>query len=162
MNRVVITGIGLTAPNGNNLQEFRNALLAEKSGITHAEIRHMGKQAIGLCHFPENKYQTRKMRRRGTRAGAIAIYCANEALLDANLEFSLFDKDRTGVYLGITEHGNVETEEEIHQIYQHNLDISFWSLHHNPRTVANNPAGETTLNLGITGPSYTIGAACAA
>ena len=35
-------------------------------------------------------------------------------------------------------------------------------MHHNPRTVANNPAGEITLNLGITGPAYTIGAACAA
>jgi hypothetical protein len=31
-----------------------------------------------------------------------------------------------------------------------------------PRTVANNPAGEASLNLGITGPAYTIGAACAA
>ena len=162
MNRIVITGIGLTAPNGNNLKEFRQSLLSEKSGITHTNVRHMGTQAIGLCHFPEDKYQSRKMRRRGTRAGAIAIYCANEALLDANLEFSVYDKDKVGVYLGITEHGNVETEEEIHQIYQNNLDLSFWSLHHNPRTVANNPAGEITLNLGITGPAYTIGAACAA
>jgi 3-oxoacyl-[acyl-carrier-protein] synthase II len=37
-----------------------------------------------------------------------------------------------------------------------------WSHHHNPRTVANNPAGEVTLNLKITGPHMTIGAACAA
>ncbi len=28
--------------------------------------------------------------------------------------------------------------------------------------MANNPAGEISLNLGITGPHYTIGAACAA
>jgi 3-oxoacyl-[acyl-carrier-protein] synthase II len=35
------------------------------------------------------------------------------------------------------------------------------SPHHNPRTVANNPAGEITLNMGITGPHYTLGAACA-
>jgi 3-oxoacyl-[acyl-carrier-protein] synthase II len=28
--------------------------------------------------------------------------------------------------------------------------------------VANNPAGEVALNMGITGPHYTIGAACAA
>ncbi len=41
-------------------------------------------------------------------------------------------------------------------------DTKFWSHHHNPRTVANNPAGEISLNLGITGPHYTIGAACAA
>lgn len=162
MSRIVITGIGLTAPNGNNLKEFRRNLLQGQSGITHKEIRHMGKQAIGLCAFDEGKYQSKKMCRRGTRAASIAIYCANEAILDANLEFSLLDKERIGLYVGITEHGNVETEEAVYQIYQHDLDISFWSLHHNPRTVANNPAGEVALNLGITGPAYTIGAACAA
>jgi len=77
-SRIVITGIGLTAPNGNNLHEFRSALLNNVSGIVHTEIRHMGKVAAGLCNFNETKYQPKKMRRRGTRAGAIAIYCSNE------------------------------------------------------------------------------------
>ena len=67
-----------------------------------------------------------------------------------------------GVYIGVTEHGNVETENEIYEITQFNYDTKVWSHHHNPRTVSNNPAGEVTLNLGITGPHYTIGAACAA
>jgi 3-oxoacyl-[acyl-carrier-protein] synthase II len=66
------------------------------------------------------------------------------------------------VYLGVTEHGNVETENEVYQLQEYGFDTSFWSHHHNPRTVANNPAGEVALNMGITGPHYTIGAACAA
>jgi 3-oxoacyl-[acyl-carrier-protein] synthase II len=66
------------------------------------------------------------------------------------------------VYVGVTEHGNVETENEIHELKNYNYDTSFWSHHHNPRTVANNPAGEIALNMEITGPHYTIGAACAA
>ncbi|WP_127715933.1 beta-ketoacyl synthase [Halobacteriovorax sp. HLS] len=161
-HRIVITGVGLTAPNGNNLTEYRQALLEGKSGITHTEIRHMGIQAAGLCDFDESKYQSRKTRKRGTRVGAISIYCANEAVVDAGLDWDNTDKDRVGVYLGITEHGNVETENEIHELYQNDLKTEFWSHHHNPRTVANNPAGEVTLNLNITGPHYTIGAACAA
>ncbi len=161
--RIVITGIGLTSPMGNNLSEFRDGLLNNGSGITHTEIRHMGVVAAGLCKFDETKYQTKKMRKRGTRAGAISIYCANEALADSGINFDSVDKNRVGVYLGITEHGNVETENEIHDLYNvHNKDVAFWSHHHNPRTVANNPAGEVTLNLEITGPHYTIGAACAA
>jgi 3-oxoacyl-[acyl-carrier-protein] synthase II len=64
--------------------------------------------------------------------------------------------------LGTTEHGNVETENEVYAISQYDYDIKYWSHHHNPRTVANNPAGEITLNMGITGPHYAIGAACAA
>jgi 3-oxoacyl-[acyl-carrier-protein] synthase II len=67
-----------------------------------------------------------------------------------------------GIYVGVTEHGNVETENEIFELKGFDYDTKFWSHHHNPRTVANNPAGEISLNLGITGPHYTIGAACAA
>ena len=159
--RIVMTGIGLTAPNGNNLPEFRDALLKCRSGVTHADIRYMGKQVAGLCEFDEFKYQSKKLRRRGTRAGSISIYCANEAIADAGIDLNTVDKSMVGVYLGITEHGNVETEEEIYQMHQNNLDWKLWSPHHNPRTVANSPAGEVTLNLNITGPHYTLGSACA-
>jgi 3-oxoacyl-[acyl-carrier-protein] synthase II len=156
-----MTGIGLTAPNGNNLTEFRTNLIACKSGVKHHEIRYMGKQVAGMCDFDEFKYQSKKLRRRGTRAGSISIYCANEALVDSGIDWEKVDKSMVGVYLGITEHGNVETEEEIYQMHQNNLDWKLWSPHHNPRTVANSPAGEVTLNLSITGPHYTLGSACA-
>lgn len=161
-NRFVITGVGLTSPIGDNLDEMRSSLLNQKSGIVYDEIRYMGKVPMGRCHFDEQKYQKKKMRRRGTRVGAISIYCANEALADSRLNIEELDRDRIGIYLGITEHGNVETEEEVFLLHQNNLDTSLWSHHHNPRTVANNPAGEVSLNLKITGPAYTVGAACAA
>jgi len=160
--RIVITGIGLTAPNGNNLSEFRRNLLEGVSGLANIEVRHMGTHAAGNCNFEETKYQSRKMRKRGTRAGAIGIYCANEALVDSGRTVDDTNRDRVGIYLGITEHGNVETENEIHELYQNDLNTDFWSHHHNPRTVANAPAGEISLNLGVTGPAYTVGAACAA
>jgi len=159
--RIVITGVGLTAPNGNNLAEFRKNLLAGKSGIQKFKIRYMGEVLAGICHFDPLKYQKKKELRRGTRAGSIAIYCAQEAIADAKLDLDGLDKSRTGVYLGITEHGTVETENEIYEIKQFDYNVKYWSHHHNPRVVANNPAGEVTLNLGITGPHYTLGAACA-
>jgi len=160
--RIVITGIGLTAPNGNNLAEFRDSLLKGKSGIKEIEVRHMGKLPAGACDFDEKKYQKKKELRRGTRAGSIAIYCAHEALNDAGIDILVVDTEKMGVYIGTTEHGNVETEAEVHNIHQNNNDIQYWSHHHNPRTVANNPAGEVTINLKIKGPHYCIGAACAA
>lgn len=160
--RIVITGIGLTAPNGDTLAEFRKALLTGKSGIQPYNIRYFGDTVAGICHFDELKYQKRRELRRGTRAGSIAIYCANEAIQDSGLNWESQPKENVGVYIGLTEHGNVETENEIYQIKQYDYDCNYWSHHHNPRTVANNPAGEVTLNLSITGPHYTIGAACAA
>lgn len=160
--RVVITGLGLTAPNGNSLSEFRGALLNGRAHLQLIDIRYMGPVLAGVCDFDTSLYQTKKAVRNGTRAGSIAIYCAHEAIKNAQLDWSACDKDRVGIYLGITEHGNVETENEVYNISQFNYDTKFWTHHHNPRTVANNPAGEVSLNLGITGPHYTIGAACAA
>jgi 3-oxoacyl-[acyl-carrier-protein] synthase II len=160
--RVVITGVGLTAPNGNNLAEFRQALLAGKSGVQPWEIRYFGKTLAGICNFEATRYQKRKDIRRGTRAGSISTYCANEAILDSAMTWETVDKSRVGVYVGTTEHGNVETETEIYEVSKQGYNLDFWTHHHNPRTVANNPAGEVTLNLQITGPAYAIGAACAA
>ena len=54
--RIVITGIGLASPNGNDLSEFRSNLLAGVSGIEHMEMRHMGQVAAGNCNFDEHKY----------------------------------------------------------------------------------------------------------
>lgn len=161
-DRIVITGVGLTAPNGNSLSEYREALLEGRSGVSPYEIRYVGETLAGVCDFDELRHQKRREVRRGTRAGSIAIYCANEAISDSGIDWPNVDRTRVGVYVGVTEHGNVETENEINEIKGYDYDTSVWSHHHNPRTVANNPAGEITLNLKINGPHYTIGAACAA
>ena len=159
---MVITGVGLTSPIGDDLRTVRANLLAGRPGITTIETRFMGTVAAGVCGYDERRHQSAKERRRGTRAGSIAIYCTHEALADAGLELGDLDLARVGIYLGVTEHGTVETENEIAAIRQYDYDTRYWSHHHNPRTVANNPAGEVTLSTGITGPHYTIGAACAA
>ena len=160
--RIVITGVGLAAPNGNSLTEFRANLLAGRSGVAPYEIRYFGKTLAGIASFDALRYQSKKELRRGTRAGSVAVYFANEAVKDAGLELARYDAARIGVFPGITEHGNVETEHEIHEISKFQYDTRYWSHHHNPRTVANNPAGEVTLNLGLKGPAYCLGGACAA
>jgi 3-oxoacyl-[acyl-carrier-protein] synthase II len=160
--RIVITGVGLTSPNGNSLAEYRQALLEGRSGVAPYDIRYVGSTLAGICNFDELRYQNRRDVRRGTRAGSIGIYCANEAIADSGIDWPNTNRERVGVYIGVTEHGNVETENEIYEIKQFDYDTKVWTHHHNPRTVANNPAGEITLNLGITGPHYTVGAACAA
>jgi len=160
--RIVITGVGLAAPNAASLPEFRAKLLAGQSEIRMLELRYMDPAPAGICTFDETRYRKKKENKRGTRAGCIGVYCANEALVDAGIDFSGYDRARTGVYIGLTEHGTVETENEVYNIKQYNYNVDYWTHHHNPRTVLNNPAGEITMNLGITGPHYSVGAACAA
>ncbi len=160
--RIVITGIGLTSPCGNSLMDFRHNLLNGTSGVREIDLRFFGKAPAGICDFEETKYRKKKENKKGSRAGCISVYCANEAMHMAGLSTTSYAPSRVGVYIGITEHGTVETENEIYNVSQFDHDLSYWTHHQNPRTVANNPAGEITLNLGITGPHYTIGAACAA
>ena len=116
----------------------------------------------GVCRCDVLRYQKKKDLRHGTPGRDLAIYCAHEAVQDARLAWETIENRRVGVFLGITEHGNVETENEIYEICAYDYDTAVWSHHHNPRTVANNPAGEVTISLGITGPHLTVGAACAA
>ena len=160
--RIVMTSVGLTSPNGHNLEMYRESLVAGRSGVKDYNIRYVGDTHAGICEFEAVKYQSRRDMRRGTRAGTVGIWSAGEAIARSGLDWANVDKSRVGIYIGITEHGNVETENEIYSIKQYEYDTTYWSHHHNPRTVANNPAGEIALNLGITGPHYTIGAACAA
>ncbi len=160
--RIVITGIGLAAPNGNDLASYRERLLQGQSGVQEYEIRYVGETLAGICDFDDARYQSAREKRRGTRAGSLSIYCCQEAIKDSGLDLENIDRSRCGIYLGITEHGNVETEHEIFELSGYDYDVAYWSHFHNPRTVANNPAGEAALNMGIVGPHYTIGAACAA
>lgn len=161
-SRIVITGIGLAAPNAANLHEFREKLIHGVSEIKEVELRYFGKAPAGVCSFPETLYRKKKENKKGTRAGCLGVYCANEALKNGKLDIQEYDLSRVGVYIGLTEHGTVETENEVYNISQYQYDVNYWTHHHNPRTVLNNPAGEITMNLGITGPHYVIGAACAA
>jgi len=154
--------VGLAAPNASTLREYRKKLLDGVSGIQEIDLRYFGRAPAGICTFPETKYRKKKENKKGTRAGCLGVYCANEALKDAKLDISGYDLSKIAVIIGLTEHGTVETENEVYNIKQFEYDVKYWTHHHNPRTVINNPAGEITMNLGITGPHYVIGAACAA
>ena len=161
--RIVITGIGLTAPNGNHLSRVPRE--PARRAQRRAAVRNpLFRQDAGRDLQFRRRCGIRRGRKSAAAPGpaASASTAANEAVQDAGLDWHNVDKARVGVYVGVTEHGNVETENEIHELKNYDYDTSFWSHHHNPRTVANNPAGEISLNMGITGPHYTIGAACAA
>lgn len=161
-DRIVITGVGLAAPGADSLTAFRANLLAGRSGVGSIELRYMGRHPAGLCSFDETRYRKKRDNKRGTRAGCIGVYCAGEALADSGIDTAACDPARIGVYIGLTEHGTVETENEVYNIGRYDYNVDYWTHHHNPRTVLNNPAGEITMTFGITGPHYAIGAACAA
>ena len=80
--RVVITGVGLAAPNADNLHDFRDKAIRGINETTEIELRYFGKAPAGICTFPETKYRKKKDNKRGTRAGCLGVYCTYEALND--------------------------------------------------------------------------------
>ena len=76
-SRIVITGIGLAAPNASNLQDFREKLINGVSEIREIDLRYFGKAPAGICTFPESLYRKNKENKKGTRAGCLGVYCAN-------------------------------------------------------------------------------------
>jgi len=123
--RIVITGVGLAAPNASNLKEYREKLLNGVSEIREIDLRYFGKAPAGICTFPETKYRKKKENKKGTRAGCFGVYCANEALADAKLDINTYDLSKVAVLIGLTEHGTVETENEVYNIKQFNYDVKY-------------------------------------
>ena len=57
LDRIVITGIGITSPLGNDLGTLRENLLNGKSGVTRFPVRNMGDLPAGVCDFEQTKHQ---------------------------------------------------------------------------------------------------------
>ena len=55
--RIVITGVGLTAPNGNSLAEYRRNLLDGKSGVQRIELANFGETPAGVCDYDPLRHQ---------------------------------------------------------------------------------------------------------
>ena len=162
-DRIVITGIGLTAPNGNSLKEFRKSLLEGRSGVTHFETRFMGAVLAGVCDFDELKYQKKKSLSDAALVRDRLRSIAHRKRWRIPVWSSTKSTRRVSAFISAppstaTWRRRTKSTPSANTI----TTPKYWSHHHNPRTVANNPAGEVTLNMGITGPHYAIGAACAA
>lgn len=103
MRRVVVTGMGIISPIGNNVTEVEASLRAGRSGIVAApEYAEHGfrSQVHGMPQIvPEDHIDKRQMRFMGY--GAAYNYLAMEqAIADAGLEDSDVSNERTGLVMG--------------------------------------------------------------
>src|SRR4030043_2324629 len=90
--RVVITGIGVIAPNGIGVKDFWNSLVHGRSGvrkITHFDASSYTSQVAGeVSGFDPLDYMDSKSARRMDRFAQFAAACTKMAIDDANFEIS--------------------------------------------------------------------------
>ena len=115
--RVVVTGLGTLNPIGNNVEEFFTNLENGVSGagtITHFNIdKFKTKIACEVKGFDPLTILDRKEAKKHDLYSQYAMYVADQAFKDANLEVGNFDGDRTGVIWGSGIGGIITFQEEI-------------------------------------------------
>jgi 3-oxoacyl-[acyl-carrier-protein] synthase-1 len=103
MRRVVITGIGIVSPIGNNVAEVEASLRAGKSGITfQQDYADLGfrSQVAGVPNIVlEDAIDKRQLRFMGPTA-AYAYLSMEQAIADSGLEEKDISNERTGLVAG--------------------------------------------------------------
>ena len=162
--RVVITGLGVIAPNGIGIENFWHSLAHGRSGvrkITHFDASsYSSKIAAEVNEFDATTYINPKSARRMDRFAQFAVVCSGMALSHANVKVSDKNSDRIGIALG-SALGGIPSAEQ-----QHSVFIEKGLRRVDPLlAIKIFPGGATSqvsIEFGIKGHSNTIGGACAA
>ena len=161
--RVVITGLGVLAPNGNSLSEYWNSLVAGKSGIgpiTYFDTKNLSVKIAGeLSNFNPDDYFDRKEVRKLDPFTLYALVTAQEAITQAGLDQGGIDLERVGVILG-TGVGGIQTLEDQHGVYSTRGQRRV-SPYFVPKMIANIVAGHIAIKHGYQGPNHIVISACA-
>lgn len=163
LNRVVVTGYGVTSPIGNTPDEFWNSLHDGKIGI--APITRFDNSEISVYNageikdFPFDKYFVRKDKNRMDLYSLYAIYATLEAIENAKLDTENEDMDRVGVIVSSGIGGLQEMQEQI--IRMHEKGIKRIQPMFVPKALSNMAAGNIALRVGAQGVCKSITTACA-
>jgi len=161
--RVVVTGIGVIASNGIGKVAFWEALKSGKSGIGRitsfdpsAFTTHFAGE---IKNFNPEEYVIKKNLRRMDRTSQLAVAAAKMAVRDANLDpGSNGSRQRTGVIIGtaMAGHGHIMKHYEEFLKNGPSRVSPFVALASFPDACAS----QVSLELGVTGPSFSIATAC--
>ena len=103
MKRVVVTGMGIVSPIGNNIAEVTDSLRAGRSGIVFNEEyaeRGFRSHVCGAPQIDMDDMIDRKLRRFMGDGSAYNYVAMQEAIADAGLSDTEVSSERTGLVMG--------------------------------------------------------------
>jgi 3-oxoacyl-[acyl-carrier-protein] synthase II len=162
--RVVVTGLGVVSPVGNDVASFWDSMKEARSGI--AELTTFDAAAFDsriageVKGFEPLSYgMTKKEVLRLEKFVQYAMACAYQAILDAGLALEKEDKERIGVIVG-SGIGSLRIIEEEHQVYLKSgpSRITPFLI---PMLIVNEAAGHIAIKYGFKGPNSCVTTACA-
>lgn len=162
-NRVVITGLGVISPVGNNVEEFWKNLLNGVSGIDYIKAfdatEFPTRIAAEVHNFNPEEYLDKKDVKRTDRFVQFAVAASTLALKNSGLNMDEEDADRIGVYIG-SGIGGLATFEEQHRVLMEKgpRRVSPFFI---PMMISNMASGQVSISIGAKGPNSAAVSACA-
>lgn len=163
-NRVVVTGLGVITPVGNDINSFWEALKEGKSGIdklTTFDASAFDSQIAGEIKgfIPQNYGITKKDTHRMEKFVQFATASSKQAIQDAGLVLEKENKERIGVLVG-SGIGSLRIIEEEHSVYL-KYGPSRITPFLIPMLIVNEAAGQIATTFGFRGPNFCVTTACA-
>lgn len=162
--RVVITGMGVLTPIGNNVDEMWESLLHGKNGIDKITLFDASKMKVQIAgeikDLNPEKYLDAREAKRLDRTMILALIAATEAYNDSGLGNADFNHDRFGTFVtsGI---GGINTiKEEAIKAYEKGGDrVSPFFV---PHSIINLVGGVIAIKFKAKGPNLPVVTACSA
>ena len=166
LKRVVVTGLGVLSPIGNDVQTTWSNALKGVSGagpITHFDASKFKTQfACEVKNFDANEHFDRKKIRQLDLYAQYALVAAKQAVEDANLEDESINKDRVGVIVAAGIGGLHTFEEEAGYYAVHGEEQGpKYNPFFIPKMIADIASGHISMQYGFHGPNYGVVSACA-
>ncbi|WP_416326904.1 beta-ketoacyl-ACP synthase II [[Eubacterium] hominis] len=164
MRRVVITGMGVVSPIGNNVEEVWDSVTHNVCGIdriTHFDPSEFRAKLAGeVKHLDMEQYFAKRDLKFNDRFTQFARIAAKQAFLDSGLDKASFDHDRFGVILG-SGIGGIATIEGASQTIEQR-GPSRISPYFIPMSLINLAAGSVAIDMEAHGNVSSVVTACAA
>ena len=161
--RVVITGLGMVAPVGNDVASAWASILAGRSGIgpvtridTTTFPTHFGGEIRGLHLEP---FITAKDARRMDPFMQYGIVAGMQAMRDSGLVVTEENADRIGILMG-SGMGGLEFIEQTYDKYLETHSPKRVSPFFIPGSIINLVSGHLSIAFNITGPNLAVATAC--
>ncbi|MDD5195363.1 MAG: beta-ketoacyl-ACP synthase II [Candidatus Omnitrophica bacterium] len=160
--RVVITGLGIVAPNTVGKENFWAALIEGKSGIrriTRFDPTPFPTKIAGEVDLDISQFIEHKKARRMDRTTHLAMAAAKLAFTDSRLDLASCNTERIGVILATTMAGKGFTLEEYENAYRTKGPMKINTF----TAIASFPdaaASCISLEFGLQGPSFSLSTAC--
>ena len=163
MKRVVVTGVGVVTPVGNNLETFWKSIKGGVCGIdkvTHFDVSEFKTQIAGeIKDLNVEDFIDKKEARKMDRYTQLALIAASEAVENSGLDMSKEDPWRVGVITG-SGIGGMSTFEEQHTNLMEKGPgrVSPFFI---PMMISNMAASQIAIKFGARGVNENIVTACA-